>query len=67
YRVNFNRFLDYIKIHDLDVLLDLGKEAIQELVMKYTLSLRDISEKKYACGTVNNRIAPILYFLDNRH
>jgi hypothetical protein len=67
YRVNFNRFLDYIKIHDLDVLLDLGKEAIQELVMKYTLSLRDNSEKKYARGTVNNRIAPILYFLDNRH
>jgi hypothetical protein len=27
YRVNFNRFLDYIQIHDLDVFLDLGKEA----------------------------------------
>lgn len=65
YRINFNRFLDYIKIHDLDVLLDLGKESIQELVMKYTLSLRDNAEKKYARGTVNNRIAPILYFLDN--
>lgn len=39
YRINFNRILDYIKIHDLDVFLDLGKEAIQELVMRYTLSL----------------------------
>ena len=65
YRVNFNHFLDYIKIHDLDVLLDLGKEAIQELVMKYTMSLRDNVEKKYSRGTENNRIAPILYFLDN--
>ena len=27
YRVNFNRFLDYIQIHDLEVFLDLGKEA----------------------------------------
>lgn len=33
--------------------------------MKYTMSLRDNVEKKYSRGTVNNRIAPILYFLDN--
>ena len=65
YRKNFEHFLDYIRIHDLDVLLDLGREAIQELVMKFTLSLRDNAEKKYTRGTVNNFIAPIMYFLVN--
>jgi hypothetical protein len=39
YKKNFQHFQDYIRIHDEDVLLDLGREAIQELVMKYTLSL----------------------------
>ena len=33
--------------------------------MKYTLSLRDNAEKKYTRGTVNNFIAPIMYFLVN--
>jgi len=65
YRVDFNHFLNFIRIHDLDVLLDLGKEAIQELVIKYTRSLRDNAEKKYSRSTVNNRVAAILYFLDN--
>jgi integrase len=65
YRVDFRHFLDFVRIHDLDVLLDLGKEAIQELVIKYTRSLRDNPEKKYSRSTVNNRIAAILYFLDN--
>jgi hypothetical protein len=45
YKKNFEHFLDYIRIHDLDVLLDLGREAIQELVIKYTLSLRDNAER----------------------
>ena len=33
--------------------------------MKYTKSLRDNSGKKYTRGTVNNMIAPIIYFLDD--
>ena len=65
YKMNFERFLNYIGIHDLDVLLDLGMEAIQELVMKYTMSLRDNVEKRYTRGTVNNFIAPIICFFDN--
>jgi integrase len=65
YKMNFNHFLDYIRIHDEDVFLDLGREAIQELIIKYTLHLRDNVEKKYTRGTINNLIAPILYFLDN--
>ena len=51
YRGDFRHFLD------LEVLLDLGKEAIQEL--------SDNQEKKYSRSTVNNRIAAVLYFLDN--
>lgn len=65
YKIDFRHFLDYIRIHDIDVLLDLGKEAIQELVIKYTLSLRNNPEKKYSRSTVNNRIAAVLYFFDN--
>jgi hypothetical protein len=65
YRIDFERFLGYIKIHDLDVLLDLGKEAIQELVIKYTKSLRYDPQKKYARSTVNSRVSAILYFFDN--
>lgn len=33
--------------------------------MKYTRNLRDNAEKKYSRGTVNNRIAPVIYFLAN--
>ena len=65
YRIDFERFLDYVRIHDRDVLLDLGKEAIQELVIKYAKSLRDDPKKKYSRSTVNCRISAILYFLDN--
>jgi hypothetical protein len=48
YRVDLRHFLDFIKIHNLQVLLDLGKEAIQELVIKYARSMRDNPEKKYS-------------------
>jgi integrase len=65
YRVSFQHFLDYIRISDLDVLLDLGRNAIQELVIKYVLSLRDNPDKKYSCSTVNVYCAAILYFFDN--
>jgi integrase len=65
YRNNSCLFLDYVKIHDRDVLLDLGKEAIQELVIKYARSLRDDPVKKYKRGTVHNRMASVLCFFEN--
>ena len=40
YKMHFQRFLDYIRIQDLDVFLDLGRDAIQVLVMNYTESSR---------------------------
>jgi hypothetical protein len=39
YRINFKHFLDYIKIQDLQVLLDLGPKVIQEMIIKYVLYL----------------------------
>lgn len=65
YRVGFQHFLDYIRISDLDILLDLGRNAIQELVIKYILSLRDNSDKKYSRSTVNVYCSSILYFFEN--
>ena len=65
YRNNFVHFLNFIRIHDLDVFLDLGKEAIQELVIKYVLSMRDDANKRYSRSTVNTNVAAILYFLES--
>jgi integrase len=77
YRNNFNLFLYSVGIHDYDVLLDQGKEVLQEMVIKYTKSLRDnpriVKDKKtgqerqekYSYATVHNRIASVLYFFEN--
>ena len=65
YGNNFDHFLNFIRIHDLDVFLDLGNEAIQELVIKYILSMRDDVEKRYSRSTVNTNVAAILYFLES--
>lgn len=65
YRTNLNHFLNHIRIHNLEFFLDLGKEAIQELVIKYVLSMRDNPDKRCSRSTVNNRVSAILYFLDN--
>ena len=65
YRNNFDHFLNFIRIHDLDVFLDLGKEAIQELVIKYILSMRDDVGKRYSRSTVNTNVAAIVYFLES--
>ena len=41
YRRDFNHFLDFIQIHDLQVLIDLGPKVIQEMIIKYIFELRD--------------------------
>lgn len=64
YKIDFEHFLNYIKICDQEGLLDLGKEAIQEVVIKYVKYLRD-DPKKHSRSTINCRISAILYFLDN--
>lgn len=63
YKIDFEHFLNYIRICDQEGLLDLGKEAIQELVIKYVKYLRD-DPKKHSRSTINCRISAILYFLE---
>jgi hypothetical protein len=51
YKIHFKQFLGFIKIYDLEILLDLGKEAIQELVISYTtiayvLALENIKKRR---------------------
>ena len=41
---NFKRFENYIKIHDLDVLLDFNQKVIKEMVIDYIVYLRDERE-----------------------
>ena len=62
YRRDFNHFLDFIQIHDLQVLIDLGPKVIQEMIIKYIFELRDKQALKRA--TINGRCTAILHFLD---
>lgn len=62
YKMNFAHFLDYIKIPDLQVLLDLGPKIIGEMIIKYVIYMRD--EKKRSRSTINSHCAAILRFMD---
>lgn len=46
------------------MLLYLRSEAIQKLVIKYVISIRD-NPKRYARSIVGTNVAAILYFFDN--
>ena len=37
----FNHFLDFVKIHDLQVLLDFSPKVIKQMLVDYVLVLRD--------------------------
>ena len=56
----FNHFLNYIKIHDLQVLLDFSPKVIKQMLIDYVLYLRD--EKKLTKGSIKVRISAVLYF-----
>jgi hypothetical protein len=60
YRRAFNRFLDHIKIHDLQVLLDFSPKVIKQMMADYILYLRD--EKQNRCGSIKVHVAAILHF-----
>ena len=51
YQRCFNHFLDHIKIHDLQVLLDFSQKVIKQMVVDYILYLRD--ERKLSRATIN--------------
>src|ERR687892_490413 len=60
YKRYFNHFLDYIKIHDLQVLLDYSPKVIKQMLIDYILYLRD--EKKLTKGSIKVRLSAVLYF-----
>jgi hypothetical protein len=61
YRRAFNRFLDHIKIHDLQVLLDFSPKVIKQMMADYILYLRD--EKQNRCGSIK---VLLQYFISSR-
>ena len=62
YRRNFNHFLDHIKIHDLQVLLEYNPKIIESFIIDYVRHLRDI--EKLSHMSIRVHIAAIFHFLD---
>ena len=60
YQRVFNCFLDHIKIHDLQVLLDFSPKVIKQMIIDYIIFLRD--KRKITCGSIKVHLAAILYF-----
>jgi len=63
YLRNFNHFLDFINIHDLQVLLDFSPKVIKQMIIDYILFLRDEKPgKKLGKRSIKSHVSAILYF-----
>ncbi len=62
YRRNFKHFLDYIKIHDTEVLLECNPKIIESFIIDYIRHLRDSEELKHM--SIEVHLAAILHFSD---
>lgn len=62
YKNSFNRFLKHIGISDLQVLIDLGPKALEQIIIKYVIYLRD--SKKLARATIELEGAAIYHFFE---
>jgi hypothetical protein len=60
YQQNFDRFLNKINIHDLQVLLDFSPKVIKEMIIDYIHYLSE--EKKIRRESIKTQIAPIIHF-----
>ena len=63
YQRSLERFLDYIKIHDLQVLLDFSPKVIKQMIVDYILYLRD--EKpgtKLSRSSIKSHVSALLHF-----
>lgn len=63
YQQNFNRFLNKINIHDLQVLLDFSNnrpQIIKEMIIDYIRYLSE--EKQIRRDSIKTQIAPIIHF-----
>jgi integrase len=61
YQRYFDRFLNHIKIHDLQVLLDFSPKVIKQIIADYIISLRDNGVKR---DSIKTQIAAILHFFE---
>ena len=63
YQRSFDRFLNFIKIHDLQVLLDFSPKVIKQMIVDYILYLRDEKPGKKLCrSSIKSHVSAILHF-----
>jgi integrase len=62
YLRNFNRFLNQVKTHDLQVLLDFSPKVIKQMIVDYILYLRKREVKR---DSIKTQVAAILHFFHN--
>jgi site-specific recombinase XerD len=63
YQRSFERFLTYVKIHDLQVLLDFSPKVIKQMIVDYILYLRDEKPGKKLCrSSIKSHVSAILHF-----
>ena len=63
YQRVFNHFQDYVKIHDLQVLVDFSPKVIKQMVIDYILWLRDEKPgNKLSRTSIKVHLAAILHF-----
>ena len=63
YQQIFKHFQDYVKIYDLQVLLDFSPKVIKQMVIDYILWLRDEKPgKKLSRTSIKVHLAAILHF-----
>lgn len=62
YENTVNEFLNHFHVTDIQVLIDYGRDAIQAMVIKYIVYLRD--ERKLSHSSIKRHVAALYYFLD---
>jgi integrase len=63
YQRSFERFLNFIKIHDLQVLLDFSPKVIKQMIVDYILYLRDEKPgKKLGRSSIKSHVSAVLHF-----
>jgi hypothetical protein len=62
YRKGFKHFLDYIKIHDLQVLLDYSPKIVESFIIDYVRHLKDTKQLKYR--SIQVELSAIFHFFE---
>jgi integrase len=64
YEDSFNRFLRHIKVHDLQVLIDLGPKVLEQMIIKYVIHVRDIKKPSLSRGSIQAECGAIYHFCE---